>query len=146
LAPFLWPEAVHRGTRTMVGMVCCPWAQCSSSPGSLCRPARYWMHYRQHQWSLFCECNTESSRISSPYSASVHSTSCCLLELRLCIRQGPILALAAECPSSYFCFLWQGFLLPPVSWCLCHLSQEMLIAWCWLERAALGFELRAHTC
>jgi hypothetical protein len=65
-------------------------------PKSLCRPSHYWMHCRQHQWSLFCECNIQSSRRSSPHSASERYTFCCLLKLKtVCIWQGTIFVLSA---------------------------------------------------
>uniref|UniRef100_A0A8C5Q084 Uncharacterized protein n=1 Tax=Leptobrachium leishanense TaxID=445787 RepID=A0A8C5Q084_9ANUR len=47
------------------------------------------------------------------------------------IRRGPILVLAAGRPSSYFLFLWYGFLLPPVLRRLCQLSLEIPILRRW---------------
>ena len=77
-APSCGPGAVHRGTRTTVGTVCCQWAQYSSSPGPWYGPVCCWMHYRQHWLFLCCVYNTPSPRRSSPHPASRPATSCYL--------------------------------------------------------------------
>lgn len=68
-------------------------------------------------------------------------TSCPLCVHGPCVCEGPVLVVAAGLPSLYFHVLWKGFLFPLVLWHLSHLSPEMPIAYCWLQRDSFLFSL-----